>query len=158
MQTANTRLPQSMAAHVGRQTKQFENDFVQVRKFYECSRNDFLWAWLCVNTRCVYYDLPQHSPADCMTMAPYLDFLNHAADGCSVTQTADGLRVTAGCVYEAGVQVHLCYGRHSNEFLWCEYGFVMQDNPFDEITLDAIILPMLTTRKADLLRDIGFLG
>lgn len=45
----------------------------------------FAWAWSAVNTRCVYWKQPSHSPQcisgeeDHYAMAPFLDLLNHTA-------------------------------------------------------------------------------
>ena len=38
------------------------------------SRESFLWAWLCLNTRCVYYDLGLPKK-DNLTMAPFFDLV-----------------------------------------------------------------------------------
>ncbi|SJX62557.1 related to RKM2-ribosomal protein lysine methyltransferase [Sporisorium reilianum f. sp. reilianum] len=96
----------------------------------------FLWAWLCVNSRCVFLPLGLADHADNFTLAPMLDMANHTADPaleCKVRYAADGgleMHAPAGiaddaCVAEEGGECFITYGPHSNESLLSEYGFVL---------------------------------
>ncbi|EMD38538.1 hypothetical protein CERSUDRAFT_135411, partial [Gelatoporia subvermispora B] len=111
---------------------------------------DYLWAWLNVNTRCIYYRIrPQSkSDPDNMTLCPILDFANHhwgrtqivpvidsdiwavppgrkAGDDFQFLSTADG-------TIQEGQELYLQYGHHSNRTLMTEYGFV------NRFTTDAV--------------------
>ena len=57
-----------------------------------------------------------------------------------------------------GDEVYISYGSHSNDFLLAEYGFIMDENAWDEVTLDEYILPMLSEAQKNMLRDAGFFG
>ncbi len=53
----------------------------------------FLWAWLCVNSRCVFLPLGLADHADNFTLAPMLDMANHTPDSnleCKVRYANDG--------------------------------------------------------------------
>ncbi|TKY86198.1 hypothetical protein EX895_005023 [Sporisorium graminicola] len=96
----------------------------------------FLWAWLCVNTRCVFLPLCLADHADNFTLAPMLDMANHTSDPsfeCKVRYAADGgleMYAPSGsdaetCVAVPGDECFITYGPHSNENLLSEYGFVL---------------------------------
>ncbi|KAI6150781.1 hypothetical protein BKA82DRAFT_4119678 [Pisolithus tinctorius] len=103
---------------------------------------DFLWAWLNVNTRCIYYRLKSSkSNPDNFTLCPILDFANHNSctsnmrpgptnadiwNSAPVPSIGEGLRFFA--CDDARIQdddeIMLTYGCHSNKTLFAEYGFV----------------------------------
>ncbi|KAJ9480289.1 Ribosomal lysine N-methyltransferase 2 [Pseudozyma hubeiensis] len=103
----------------------------------------FLWAWLCVNSRCLFLPLGLADHADNFTLAPLLDMANHTSDPaleCKVIHAPDGgFRLLApsrevaqkprsddnGHVAKAGDECFITYGPHSNESLLSEYGFVL---------------------------------
>ncbi|GAC94524.1 potential protein lysine methyltransferase [Pseudozyma hubeiensis SY62] len=103
----------------------------------------FLWAWLCVNSRCLFLPLGLADHADNFTLAPLLDMANHTSDPaleCKVVHAPDGgfrllapskevaQKVRSGddChVAKAGDECFITYGPHSNETLLSEYGFVL---------------------------------
>lgn len=105
------------------------------------SQDTFLWAWLCVNSRCVFLPLGLAEHADNFTLAPMLDMANHTPDPaleCKVNYTADrGLELCApsaeqqtlperkAYVGTEGDECFITYGPHSNECLLSEYGFVL---------------------------------
>ncbi|KAG8693472.1 hypothetical protein FRC11_002879, partial [Ceratobasidium sp. 423] len=91
---------------------------------------DYLWAWLNVNTRCLYHSLGFVQSGDNVTMCPILDFANHtSADSLSITQDefalGDGMAFSTSGHAQKGDQIYLRYGCHSNAFLFSEYGFVL---------------------------------
>ncbi|KIL00416.1 hypothetical protein PAXRUDRAFT_821707 [Paxillus rubicundulus Ve08.2h10] len=103
---------------------------------------DFLWAWLNVNTRCIYYRLmPLKMDPDNLTMCPVLDFANHTPyraqmtpvpskadvwNSAPVKSIGDGLKFISAetAMIHEGDEIHLTYGPHSNKTLFVEYGFV----------------------------------
>ncbi|ODV80544.1 SET domain-containing protein [Suhomyces tanzawaensis NRRL Y-17324] len=121
----------------------------------------FLWAWMCVNSRCLYMELPQSKDNhDNFTMAPYVDFLNHACDDqCTLKINSIGFQVSTTSKYAAGDQLFLSYGPHSNTFLLCEYGFVLpSDNTWNDLDITHIILPLLKPKQVDYLKDQNYYG
>lgn len=101
----------------------------------------FLWAWLCVNSRCVFLPLGLSDHADNFTLAPMLDMANHTPDPafeCKVRYAKGGglelcvptrEQMTRPDVvlysFRPGEECFITYGPHSNEALLSEYGFVL---------------------------------
>ncbi|KAG9318465.1 hypothetical protein JVU11DRAFT_556 [Chiua virens] len=103
---------------------------------------DFLWAWLNVNTRCIYSRLkPSKADPDNLTMCPILDFANHTSgqanmspvpskseiwNAAPVNPIGDGVRFVSpdNVKIEDDDEILLTYGLHSNKTLFVEYGFV----------------------------------
>lgn len=74
-------------------------------------------------------------------------------------QPSAGYTVTTNePVTSANTQLFVSYGTHSNDFLLCEYGFVLPENRWDDVLLDAYILPELTDAHRVHLESEGFLG
>ncbi|KAI0341678.1 SET domain-containing protein [Trametopsis cervina] len=107
----------------------------------------FMWAWLNVNTRCIYYRLNANQAApENMAMCPILDLANHAPTNShifpvlpsSIFSPAPGARKnkshglggdymflsTSERSIQTGEELFLKYGEHSNAKLFVEYGFV----------------------------------
>ncbi|KAH9854169.1 SET domain-containing protein [Lenzites betulinus] len=109
---------------------------------------DFLWAWLSVNTRCIFYRV-QQSPShpDNFTLCPILDFANHGTGRTHIFPVLDSdiwgvhkqyrrdSRVRSNnSVFtflgsseyglSEGEELLLKYGAHPNRVLFTEYGFV----------------------------------
>lgn len=121
----------------------------------------YRYAWMLVNTRTFYYVSPKlrkRAKEDRMVLQPVADLFNHASEGCNVAFNNDGFTVRAQRKYEAGDEVQICYGRHGGDFLAVEYGFVLQDNRWDEVGLDDVVLPHLSARWRERLDEVGFLG
>jgi hypothetical protein len=89
---------------------------------------------------------------------PFADYFNHASHGCTVTFDNSGYIISTEVSITRGEEVYISYGNHSNDFLLAEYGFIMDDNEWDEITLDEHILPKLSEKQKERLKDVGFLG
>jgi len=102
---------------------------------------DFVWAWLNVNTRCLYDDLGLNKDNN-ISLCPVFDFANHIwmhpamepmrAARSEILQlgrrSPDGGNTDLVCVScEKGIdrnqEVTLSYGWHSNRTLFVEYGF-----------------------------------
>lgn len=120
----------------------------------------FLWAWMCINSRCLYMKIPQSKNAgDNFTMAPYVDFLNHSSDDqCSLKIDATGFQVYTTCSYAPDEQLFLSYGPHSNEFLLCEYGFTLPDNKWNDLDISDYIIPLLKEKQVEFLKDYDYYG
>ena len=125
-------------------------------------QDSFSLAWLNVNTRTFYYvDKEEAIPDDsneAMIMCPFIDLFNHADQGCGVQSDENGFKVIADRDYEAGEELHLTYGSHSNDFLLTEYGFILDKNDDDRIPLDQLILGSLKMQQEKMLEDAGYLG
>lgn len=110
-------------------------------------RGAFLHAWLLVNTRTFYYETPEtmlYPWEDRLALLPVADLFNHGEAGCRVEFTSEWYSVTADRAYEAGGELYISYGDHSNDFLLGEYGFVLRGNRWDKVCLDDVILPKLS--------------
>ncbi|CAL1704780.1 unnamed protein product [Somion occarium] len=108
---------------------------------------DYVWAWLNVNTRCIYYRLdPSVSSPLNMTLCPILDFANHAPTATHIkpvlpldselwaaptgprkhTKRLGGdYAFTSNCetTIPPDTELFLRYGSHPNRKLFVEYGF-----------------------------------
>ncbi|KIJ69446.1 hypothetical protein HYDPIDRAFT_106062 [Hydnomerulius pinastri MD-312] len=160
------RLPQSVSVALQQLYMRFWEDWNKVQTFMrspsmkttlEDAPNglqaaskvmDFLWAWLNVNTRCIYYRLkPLKNDPDNLTMCPILDFANHTLDKPHITPVpsnadiwnaapvksiGDGFKFLSpdNATIREGDEIYLTYGSHSNKTLFVEYGFV-NDIPKD---------------------------
>ncbi|KAI0748057.1 SET domain-containing protein [Daedaleopsis nitida] len=103
---------------------------------------DYLWAWLNVNTRCIFYRIRSTlSDLDNFTLCPVLDFANHSNGPTQIFPVVDSEAwavVTkkypkyflffgpSRDAVSSGQELYLQYGKHSNSFLLTEYGFVNQ--------------------------------
>ncbi|KAF9477385.1 SET domain-containing protein [Pholiota conissans] len=114
-------------------------------QFLDDLEDSYLWAWLNVNTRCVYHRLMKsRSDPDNMTLCPILDFANHAENPpyCIPLPTKSEIWNTgplgkgkfgekfvllspSPSTTSAGSEIYLRYGPHSNATLFSEYGFVL---------------------------------
>ncbi|KAF8559561.1 SET domain-containing protein [Imleria badia] len=154
-------LPPSVLAALHRLHTRFWDDWCKVRSFLKTTPSispmvqmpsnslealdavmDFLWAWLNVNTRCIYYRLKRaKTDPDNLTMCPILDFANHTPvqanmiavpsnseiwDAAPVNSIGDGLKFISpdNVKIEENDEILLTYGSHSNKTLFVEYGFV----------------------------------
>ncbi|KAJ3744654.1 hypothetical protein DFH05DRAFT_1490268 [Lentinula detonsa] len=121
--------------------------------------HDYLWAWLNVNTRCVYYQVksPPANP-DNITLCPILDFANHSSHLPCMSPPLPGETYLRPNMYrnfsllspsessvDADSELHLKYGAHCNRVLFVEYGFVLsmdsipEDQRALEVNVDGIV-------------------
>lgn len=116
-----------------------------------------------MNTRCFYYVPPGHKhpadPNEAMAMCPGMDMFNHTQGvGCTTSYDRTGYSVVADKAYEAGEEIFLSYGAHTNDVLWAEYGFLLDENAVDAIRIDRLVLDSLQEKQKDLLAEYGYLG
>lgn len=131
-------LPKSVLSHATSQCHQFYEDIDQIRfilegSTVEISDDEYLWSWLAINTRCLYYKLPSYLPitqtkdnaASNITLVPFVDFINHKSDKSNsiAEESKRGYQVKVIKDVSASDHLWFTYGPHNDEFLQCEYGF-----------------------------------
>lgn len=159
----SSQLPTAARKALRLQTSKFDKDWAQVYKaFPEVPRDEFLHCWLLVNTRSFHHDTPatrNRRSQDKMILQPVADLFNHSSHGaCRVSFDSSGFCVWAEKAYAPGDEVTFCYGQHANDALLVEYGFTVDDNPWDDTLLDDVIIPRLSAQQKDLLVEYRFLG
>ncbi|KAI0374821.1 SET domain-containing protein [Pilatotrama ljubarskyi] len=139
---------------------------------------DYLWAWLNVNTRCIYYRIRQNqSDPDNFTLCPILDFANHgtgrthifpvisadiwglAEDSGQATRRrrrTDSFTFLGPSGYglSAGDELLLKYGAHSNRFYDYSGEVDVQDLVEDLITRTGSVGPLIKST----LEEAGYWG
>ncbi|KAI0011373.1 SET domain-containing protein [Xylariaceae sp. FL0662B] len=155
-------LPQAAREALSKQRAKFRRDWAAVSPaFPELEESRYRYAWMLVNTRTFYYvnsKLKRRAKEDHMCLQPVADLFNHGDEGCNVSFDADGFSIKALRAYAQGEEAKICYGRHGGDMLLVEYGFVMDDNRWDEILLDEVVLSKLSPRQTERLEEVGFLG
>jgi hypothetical protein len=136
-------------------------------KFPDIKYEDYLHAWCLVNTRTFYYTSPltskKHPPPknvdDCMALLPFGDYFNHSSHPtASASFSKTGYTFSTISPIKKGEEIYISYGSHSNDFLLAEYGFVMDENEDDSISLDPQIIPLLSQSQKANLEEERFLG
>lgn len=123
----------------------------------------FKWAWLTVNTRCLYISLTPHAAAN-LTLAPAIDLLNHTDDplkACTMKwDRLRGMSIRTGAAveYAVGEEVCITYGHHPNAFLLREYGFVLAGNAHDCVDISRVLLDAESDAVRRSLHDLGYDG
>ncbi len=93
-----------------------------------------------------------------MALNPFADYFNHSSRGCLVEFSGIGFEITADRAYAEGEEVYISYGKHGNDFLLAEYGFVMDGNVWDDVCLDEVVMRALGEEQKGLLGENHFLG
>lgn len=157
-------LPTRAAELLAKQKEKFSKDWEAVSSSplsKKPTRDSYQYAWLLANTRTFYFVCPRTErlgKEDRMVLQPVADLFNHADSGCSVAFNDEDFTIKADRDYDAGDEVLICYGNHSNDFLLAEYGFVLAANRWDEVCIDDAVLPLLTKAQKELLKERNFLG
>ncbi|KAK3275910.1 hypothetical protein CYMTET_15991 [Cymbomonas tetramitiformis] len=91
------------------------------------------WALACVSSRAFRV----HGAGLAPSLLPVMDLANHALEpNVRVSAEPDGtVTMRATAPLETGEAVLNNYGALSNDFLLLDYGFVIDDNPFDRVEL-----------------------
>lgn len=149
-------LPRPAMALLSRQRAKVQTQWDVVQKvFPSITYEDYLEAWLVINTRSFYHSTPvteQYDWEERLTLLPVADLLNHAETGCQVLFTDLEYTIMADRVYESGEEVSNSYGEHSNDFLLAEYGFILEENSWDEVCIDDAISTILSDEQKSRLR------
>ena len=156
-------LPEACAALLSNQKTKLSLDWATVSKaFPQILYEDYIYHWTIVNTRTFYYTPPHTEKSqvrdDCMALNPFADYFNHADSGCDVSFSDTEYKFTTDKSIERGSEIYISYGNHSNDFLLAEYGFILDQNKWDEVYLDTYILPMLSEAQKEHLMTAGFFG
>lgn len=140
----------------------FDNDWTRFHAAYpETSCEAYALGWTLVTTRAFYYETPDLLLVpwhDRVALLPAADLFNHASSGCSVMFSPDCYTVTTDKKYKAGAEVCTSYGDLSNDTLLADYGFIMNENEWDRLCLDDVILPRLNETQRLALKANGYLG
>jgi hypothetical protein len=158
------RLPLSAKKLLEKQKAKVDRDWAVATSAsaFEVEYEDFLHSWLLVNSRTFYHvtERTEKLPTDDrMVLQPVADLFNHTAvGGCKVSFDDEGFTVVAERDMDKGEEVLISYGRHSNDFLLVEYGFFLDDNEWDEFSLDDGIIKRLRPRQKEMLEEKGYLG
>ncbi|GMM33493.1 protein-lysine N-methyltransferase [Saccharomycopsis crataegensis] len=178
-------LPFSMQIHVKKQYYKFKNDYQTIisliKKRCTLSQTEiqdiipmekFLWSWLCINSRCLYMELPSKfdnkTIDDNFTLCPLVDFINHCDDSHSNSSSIK-IDKSSFSVFTSGEnpnyrtsneeiqELYFSYGAHSNAFLFAEYGFILSDsNKWETVDISENISEMLDDEKTKYLESIGY--
>lgn len=186
-------LPLSATEGLEAQTARYRHDFEAAVSLIPTARiagdqsrgpaeDSFKYAWLIVNTRCLFFDpFPRfqaetgrartkrlhasHDSTQSMALSPLIDLLNHSSSSsttpaCKVTYDHSGFSVTSQKAYRVGEELLVSYGPHTNDFLLVEYGFILPStqNTHDLTSLDAAIIPTLTSEQKCRLDAKAYLG
>ncbi|KAK0656474.1 SET domain-containing protein [Cercophora newfieldiana] len=165
--TLHPYLPPAASSLLQKQLTKFTSDhsiFLSSSPAHsDIPKSTYLYNWLLVNTRTFYHETAKTKrlrlrPEDRMVLQPVADLFNHSSSGCNVSFDKTQFTITTDRAYKEGEEVFICYGRHSNDFLLVEYGFVFDYNQWDEVGLDELILPKLSAKQKEDLDEFGFLG
>ncbi|KAK0668130.1 hypothetical protein QBC41DRAFT_347443 [Cercophora samala] len=171
-ETLHALLPFAARNHLTKQKAKFEKDWELTRDVLlpklglspskgRYSKQEFLYHWLLVNTRTFYHETPKTerlSKDDKMALQPVADLLNHSDEGCEVAFDTGCFTISADRSYKRGEEVYICYGTHSNDFLMVEYGFCPEENKWDEVCVDEVVLEEMTEKEKERLEERDFLG
>jgi len=158
-------LPPAALILLENQKKKISIDWSTVSAvFPHISYSVYIYNWFIVSTRTFYYTSPKikiKKPInrdDCLALSPFADLFNHADLGCEVTFSPYGYKISADRDIEMEEEIYISYGNHTNDFLLVEYGFILSENKWDEVSLDNILLPLFSEDQKKNLEDEGFLG
>lgn len=131
----------------------------------QITMDDYIYCWSLVNTRTFYYAPPSKAkskkvvdPNENMALNPFADYFNHSSHGCVVEFSKDGFEITTTESIEKGEEVYISYGKHGNDFLLAEYGFVMDVNEWDDVSLDDLVLEAMNEQQRELVKENRFEG
>lgn len=117
----------------------------QAKLLASLSMESFLWAYATVMSRSVFvkdaslWNSDLRLEKDIAALPPLLDFFNHSNE----TECTAGYNPSTQCYelrseqsWQAGEQVFIKYGQHSNATLLVHYGFAITNNAYDSIDLE----------------------
>jgi hypothetical protein len=154
-------LPLPVASLVNTQQAKIESEWVNIKKLFpSLDYDDYLRAWLLINTRTFYHSTPETETyvwEERLALLPVADLLNHADKGCQVLFSDQEYSITTDRTYAVGEEICNAYGEHSNDFLLGEYGFILAQNPWDVVSIDDAILGSLSQQQRLVLKGENLL-
>ncbi|CAG7849029.1 SubName: Full=Uncharacterized protein {ECO:0000313/EMBL:CCA67122.1} [Serendipita indica DSM 11827] len=165
------QLPVEVAQKVDKIHVRFMSDVEKIQNIFPSVPIEaYLWGWLNVNTRSLYYSCKRaKSHQDNITLCPLLDFANHSFSATNFNSSyyrKNGHPIPTMLApakgLQAGEQLFLLYGFHSNPTLFTEYGFTDEHAP-KEIQIDQAIEDLFQRddegkEKRELLESHGYWG
>lgn len=158
-------LPPASMSLLENQQKKLSLDWASVSTAFPSLPYDlYLYNWFIVGTRTFYFPSPDMEkgesldPDECLALVPFADYFNHADAGCEVILSPTGYQICADRQIRKGNEIFFSYGNHSNDFLLVEYGFILTENKWDEISLDGVILPLFSEKQKESLEKADILG
>ncbi|OAP54652.1 hypothetical protein AYL99_11100 [Fonsecaea erecta] len=157
-------LPPAALALLRKQQKKLSRDWSAVSAaFPQLGYDAYRCSWLLVSTRTFYYTPPDMKPEDtpeadeCLALVPFGDYINHAdAATCKVAFSGTSYEFTVEGAVAKGEELYISYGSHSNDFLLVEYGFTLDKNKCDVVSLDSVILPLFSEKQKGMLEEAGY--
>lgn len=114
-----------------------------------------------VDTRAIFFSSAKPLlEDDIYALMPFADFINHSPKSLSAGRYSDisnSFRIEAKEVYNAGDEVYISYGKHSNAVLLEYYGFVVDGNQFDVLYPTKSALERLCVKEfqREILNSLG---
>lgn len=160
-QEAQSLLPEAASDLLRTQKQRLQSDWQVVStKLPTTSFDQYTYNWFLVGTRTFYFthqDTPDDiDPYECIALVPFADYFNHAEHGCSVHFSPECYSFSADRVIQEGEEVFISYGNHSNDFLLAEYGFCLETNQWDVVSLDSVLSPLFDEERRRLLEEADF--
>lgn len=154
-------LPQAVIKLLTKQKHKLGSDWTIVSAaFPSLSEEEYTYYWFTVGTRTFYYSgsaaVNDEDPDECLALLPFADLFNHSSGGCNVTFSSEAYKFTTKQKVSAGEEIFTNYGEHNNDFLLAEYGFVLDDNKHDAVTLDPVLLDLFNDKHREVLESNSF--
>jgi hypothetical protein len=158
-------LPPASSSILKKQKDKIAADWTAVSAAFPTLKYEtYLYHWFIVSTRTFYYTSPKIKTKkplnrdDCLALLPFADYFNHADAGSEVSFSPSGYKICTDRRVKKGDEIFISYGNHSNDFLLTEYGFILGENKWDQISLDDLILPLFSEAQKQMLKEVNFLG
>jgi hypothetical protein len=95
-----------------------------------------------------------------MTLAPLIDMINHtpvSTENVAISRSEDGLEIRAKKKISKDDEIVFSYHSQPSRFWVCEYGFLLENNEFDDLDLTEEIEGVVQGRRA-LLEKMEYWG
>ena len=95
-----------------------------------------------------------------MTLAPLIDMINHtptASENVTISRQDDALEIRASRTLHPGDEILFSYHSQTSRFWVCEYGFLLDENQYDDLDLSDEIEGVVQCKK-ELLERLNYWG